>query len=511
MKPNRKQLSYLIIILITILVMFGIFIIFEFKLFESQDQNIESKSLKLDPYEYNELATRQQNNGSWDNDIETTVLVTNALTQNADFINRHKDDVEWEEGNVSLDYIRDTNYNSVESAQNWTQDNYGTNLPLNFQIILNYNNVVLSQSDNSEINNVTNIADQTTEIILSTQMQDGSWNNDVKQTSLSIYVLKQNQDPNEDSIIAGENWLISQQDNGDWGNGSNDIFALLALHNSSFDVSQALERVIAYQFNNGSYGDIETTAWALIALSLYDDPNACDAAKAAREWLRQQQNVSDRDFALISLAEMEYISNAVNRMDASDGIWEGKGPPTIMIIILGIIGSSIIILSILCIRLRDHDVLDGVREKIYDYIKAHPGISQNEIMRSLKLSSSSVRHHLRILERFEYILPHSDGKYIRYYVNKNGYSIYANGNGYKEIISVLRNNTAANIVKYIMKNPNINQRNLANALNLHPSTVHWHTKHLLSSEIIFAKRNGKSVQYQINEPLNLNKLLSLAN
>ncbi|MCK5559502.1 MAG: hypothetical protein KAJ51_02870, partial [Thermoplasmata archaeon] len=329
MKPNRKQLSYIIIILITILVMFGIFLIFEFKLFESQDQNIESKALKVDPYLYDELATRQLNNGSWDNDMETTALASNALTQNADVLNRQRLYIDWDEGNDELDYIESANYNSVESAQNWSEANYDNNLSLNFQIIINYNNAVLSQSDNSKINNVTYMADQTTKIILSTQMKDGSWDNDIKQTSQSIYVLKQNQDQNEDSIIAGENWLISQQDNSDWGNGSNDIFALLALHNSSFDVSQVLERVIAYQFQNGSFGDIETTAWALIALSLYDDPNACDAAKAAREWLRQQENVSDRDLALISIAEMEYISNAITRKDASEGIWEGKGPPTI--------------------------------------------------------------------------------------------------------------------------------------------------------------------------------------
>jgi predicted transcriptional regulator len=95
-------------------------------------------------------------------------------------------------------------------------------------------------------------------------------------------------------------------------------------------------------------------------------------------------------------------------------------------------------------------------------------------------------------------------------VNRNGYSLYTNGNGYKEIIAVLRKTTAANIVKHLMTHPDTTQQHIAQALNLHPSTIHWHMKLLQSSNIISATRSGKSVQYRINEPLDMGKLLALA-
>ena len=68
-----------------------------------------------------------------------------------------------------------------------------------------------------------------------------------------------------------------------------------------------------------------------------------------------------------------------------------------------------------------------------------------------------------------------------------------------------------NIVKYLMENPNSTQRKLAKALKLHPSTIHWHTNLLIESNIISAERAGKTVQYQINGPIDIDKLLVLAN
>ena len=478
---------------------------------ESEKFASQKNKLSVDAELWDELAARQQNNGSWEGDLETTVIASNALAQSVDLMDENEEEIEWDTDGDSLEDVKEKNSESVEAAQEWTVINYEDDAPISTQVYLSYHIGFINRQNEIDKGNITNLTQQINNVILKGQLEDGSWSNNIQQTSFSLYVLKKDQDVSDNAINAGENWLISQQKNGSWGSVLNDTFALLALHNTSYDMTNVINYVVSNQMSNGSIGDLETTAWAVIALSLYDTPNSREAANSARQWLLEQKNVSDRDLALISLAESEYITREVNRIQSTHGIQHGKSPPLIIVFFTGILGGIIIILSILYIRLGEHDALDGIRKDIYEFVKVHPGVNQNALMRRLNISSSSIRHHLRILEQYDYILPHNDGKYIRYYINKNGYSLYTNGNGYKEIISVLRKSTASNIVKFILENPNTTQSHLAEALNLHPSTIHWHTKLLLSTKIISVKRSGKSVQYEINEPMDINKLLALAN
>ncbi len=470
----------------------------------------ESASLEAAPTVWDDLTVRQQDNGSWDNDLETTVIASNALTQNIDLMNEGNEKINWQMNQSELEEKIESNTQSVEDAQKWTVSNYEKDVPLTTQNHLSYQIGVAFRQQNIDSESIINLSQDTNDVILSFQSPNGSWYGDVQQTSFSIYVLKRSNLTNFNAITAGESWLISRQENNSWGGILNDTFALLALHNSTYNMEPVAERLITQQWTNGSFGDLETTAWAVIALSLYDVPGSREAATYARQWLSQQENVSDRHLALISLAESEYLTNEATRIEGMRDIHKDKGPPTLLLVFLGIVGGIIVILSIMFVRLSERNVFDGVRKNIYDFVKEHPGVNQNALMRRLDISSSSIRHHLKILKRYDHVLAYNDGRYIRYYANRNGYSIYTNGNNYKEIISVLRKHTAANIVKYIMENPNITQSNLAEALNLHPSTVHWHTKLLLSSKIISVKRAGKSVQYQINGPLDIDRLLSLA-
>jgi predicted transcriptional regulator len=510
MKMGKKQLRIIIGIFSICIITLVIIIITNYTLRGSDESPTAEKTVGADTGVWNDLAMRQQNNGSWSDDLETTVIASNALFQSLELMDEYEEEIDWDDDGDGLETIEAENSKSVAEAENWTVNNYQQDAPIVTQSLVNYNGMINGLRMNVSTDFIK-ITQQTSDIILNTQSLNGSWNNDIQDTSFSLYVLKKNPDVDKKVIESGEKWLISQQKDGSWGTSLNDTLALLALHNSSYQMDNSVLRLILSQAPNGSFGDLETTAWAVIALSLYDVPGTSEAANSAREWLLDYDNVSDHELALISLAESEYITSEVMRLSGIHGVQKGKGPPIILLVITGVIGGIIIILTIIFFRLGAQDALTGVRNDIYEYVKAHPGVSQNALKRRLVLSSSSIRHHLKVLQRYEYILPHNDGKYIRYYVNRNGYSIYTNGNNYKEVISILRKNTAANIVKYIMDNPNINQQHLAKALDLHPSTIHWHTRFLLASNIISAKRDGKSIQYQIKGPIDINKLLGLAN
>ena len=167
------------------------------------------------------------------------------------------------------------------------------------------------------------------------------------------------------------------------------------------------------------------------------------------------------------------------------------------------------VMVILFARLREEDVLEGVRKDIYEYISENPGEHLAEIQRQFGISSSSVRHHLDVLEWGDRIVSHKSGKQKHFYPNRNGYRKYTSGYGYKEIMATLKNDTSRDMVKFLISNRQANQKMIADALSIHPSTVNWHAKRLNSAQIIFKNRDGKDIHYSLNPELDLVKVISL--
>jgi predicted transcriptional regulator len=160
-------------------------------------------------------------------------------------------------------------------------------------------------------------------------------------------------------------------------------------------------------------------------------------------------------------------------------------------------------------RIEKEAVLSGIRKDLYSYIEKHPGEHLAHLTKKFNISSSSTRYHLSVLEGMDQIVSHKMGKYKRFYINKNGYSKYTNGNGYKHIMSALKNVTARRIVKFIISNPEANQKSVSNALKLHPSTVNWHAERLREAEVLSKRKNGKEIVYFLNEDVQVRKVIGI--
>lgn len=173
-----------------------------------------------------------------------------------------------------------------------------------------------------------------------------------------------------------------------------------------------------------------------------------------------------------------------------------------------LVGSTATLLALFA-RLSSDDVLEGARKSIYEHIEHNPGDHLAGITKAMGISSSSVRHHLDVLEWSELIVTHKDGKLRHYYPNRNGYRIYTSGSGYKEVLAALRNPTAREMVKFLMANERANQRDIAAALGLHPSTVNWHAGRLIAASIMSKAREGKDIRYTLNRDMDLAKVISL--
>jgi predicted transcriptional regulator len=456
---------------------------------EDEGENEEEDTL-LD-----KLNDNQDTNGSWDNDFNTTVYAYKANTLDLDF---------------DTGYVNGIELYGPYGTTAWTVKNYEDEIPVQTKAIIvgssypkSVNLSIGSPGDYTKFQiNVKN------EIIVE-QRGDGSWNNDVGDTALVTYYLA-GWEGTDDNYIRGIEWLQEYEDpkTHSWGSITDDSKAILALDSAGIDTEEEIAGLRLRQEQDGSFGGIEETSWATIALSIDSDEKNMECMDKAVQSLRSHDYDNNQDLALAALAEQNY-EKAKMKEEPGGGSGSGFIPPPWMYVLSFLIIGSIILSYQLFARLERDGVLDGPRKDIYKYVTDHPGEHLANITKTLGLSSSSIRYHLSVLEGMDLIVTHKNGKYKRFYINKNGYSKYTNGNGYKHIMSALKNNTARNIVKFLLSHPRSNQKRVSRALDIHPSTVTWHTKRLEEAEIISKQKKGKEIHYSLNSDVQLRKVIGI--
>lgn len=137
-------------------------------------------------------------------------------------------------------------------------------------------------------------------------------------------------------------------------------------------------------------------------------------------------------------------------------------------------------------KIRRERVLDHfIRGQIYGYILANPGEHYNAIKHALNLTNGSLAHHLKTLEREEFIKSRKFGLYRRFYPKHM--RIPDDGD--------FRMNTMQkHIVDVINENPGISQKEIAKAMNVTPPTVNYHIGILASAKMIRVVRQGRKTQ-----------------
>ncbi|MEE9150715.1 MAG: winged helix-turn-helix transcriptional regulator [Thermoplasmata archaeon] len=441
-----------------------------------------------------DLANLNQNTeGDWDDDVNTTIILSFANVGAQKRYEPHSEEfiVYGDAAQRGIDYTIDyMEYNDpVETVT--------------FFLIIDS-----EIYDDSDADGLADIQNEVKDELLTLQDNDGSWNNDIGDTAMATYGLAKFKDENKEAVVKSVNWLQYQenQEEHSWGSIEDDSKAILALDSVELDVWDELAALMLKQKPDGSFGGIEDTSWAVMALSTNPNKDTLLSMERAVTWLRAQNyDDSTEDLAMAALAE-QYYENAKFENDSKES---GFIPPTWMYALSIFIISSLILGYWLFARLERDAILDGVRRELYVYITEHPGEHLANITKKFDLSSSSARYHLSVLEGMDKIVSHKNGKYKRYYINKNGYSKYTNGNGYKHIMSTLKNNTARKIVKFLISNPGSNQKRVSNALKIHPSTVNWHAKRLRDAEIISKHKKGKEIVYELNQDVQLSKVIGI--
>ncbi|MDG6228681.1 MAG: winged helix-turn-helix transcriptional regulator [Candidatus Thermoplasmatota archaeon] len=153
--------------------------------------------------------------------------------------------------------------------------------------------------------------------------------------------------------------------------------------------------------------------------------------------------------------------------------------------VLYLIGAVALIIGILTVGgikyVTADNVLDtSVRKNLYEYIDEYPGSHLREIARELNLKPSNAAWHLRKLEQTNLVRSRAIGGKKVFYLVEGG--IDARKEAVAE--SILRNDNALRIMKYLVKNPGKHLVEIAHALHLNHHTVKWHIKKMYLAELV---------------------------
>ncbi|MCK4445406.1 MAG: winged helix-turn-helix transcriptional regulator, partial [Thermoplasmata archaeon] len=145
------------------------------------------------------------------------------------------------------------------------------------------------------------------------------------------------------------------------------------------------------------------------------------------------------------------------------------------------------LLMIFYVKLKKEDVLEQfTRGRIYGYIEANPGEHFGAIRKALSLSNGNAVYHLQVLETQGRVVSKNDGMYKRFY--PKGVAVPPDdGFRLREIHQ--------RILSCIGEAPGVSQKELANLLGLHQSTLEYQLRKLVKAGLIRQERSGRRVRY----------------
>ena len=133
------------------------------------------------------------------------------------------------------------------------------------------------------------------------------------------------------------------------------------------------------------------------------------------------------------------------------------------------------------------------RAEIYDFIKANPGIQFRGICNQLGLSIGLAQFHLGVLKKAGLISFFRDGRYKRFF-QSNRFSKKE-----MKIISLLRHDTAKNILTTVLGRKRIFHGELAHELSVTSQGLTWQMNRLEKEGIIQENKQGMRVIYSLGK------------
>ncbi|MGI0092507.1 MAG: winged helix-turn-helix transcriptional regulator, partial [Nitrosotalea sp.] len=132
------------------------------------------------------------------------------------------------------------------------------------------------------------------------------------------------------------------------------------------------------------------------------------------------------------------------------------------------------------------------RTRIYNYIKKNPGAHLRMITRELDTGMGATQHHLDILEKSGKVKSRRINIYRHYYVVE---VLDAEHN----ILAFLRQETAMDILTFLMEHPKSTQSEIINFKGFSAPTISWHMTRLEQAGLVSSMKDGRTTRYTITD------------
>ena len=137
--------------------------------------------------------------------------------------------------------------------------------------------------------------------------------------------------------------------------------------------------------------------------------------------------------------------------------------------------------------------LEGRFAKLLCFIQDNPGCHLRQIKNELHISMGAVQYQLARLERAGKITSLRHGLYKFYFPC----GVFQDNE--REVLQILRRETARDILILIIERKNPTQTDIVNSVGITAASVNWHIKRLVASGIIEVVKSGRYKRYQLRD------------
>jgi predicted transcriptional regulator len=135
--------------------------------------------------------------------------------------------------------------------------------------------------------------------------------------------------------------------------------------------------------------------------------------------------------------------------------------------------------------------LEGNIKRVLHFIQEKPGCHLRQIKKELHISMGTAQYQLARLEKIGKITSTKKGLYKYYFPS----GIFQDNE--KHILQVLNQETAREILMFIIERKNPTQSDIVNKIGISAASVNWHVRRLIAFKIIDELREGKYKRYQL--------------
>ncbi len=135
---------------------------------------------------------------------------------------------------------------------------------------------------------------------------------------------------------------------------------------------------------------------------------------------------------------------------------------------------------------------DNTTDQIFRFIEENPGCHLRKIKKELDLAMGTVQYHLDKLEKAGRVSSQRQGLYKYYFV------IGAFEENEKQLLEVLSNETAREILMFIIEQKYPSQIEISKHMSISSASVSWQIKRLRDYRVIDEIKEGKFKQYKLH-------------